>query len=124
MLARNLHSRINLRIQSSHPNAAKRICMRRRKRYDYAYYPILYSDTDRVEQRNLATDPTLRAHLEKEEHESVKEASSSKTVRVDLTHHEDGISEEGEIISHVAASNEEHNYAKVFQAMINTDLCS
>lgn len=124
MLSRSLHSRMNLRVQSPHPNAAKMICMGRRKRFSYAYYSTLYSETDRVEQRNLATDPTLRLHLGKEEHETVKQASSGKTVTRDLKHHEDGISEEGEIISHVAASNEEHDYAEVFQAMINTDLCS
>ena len=39
MLFRSFHSRMNLRIQSPHPNAAKRIRMRWRKRYGYVFYP-------------------------------------------------------------------------------------
>ena len=49
MLIRSSHSTMNLRIHSPHPNVAKRICMRRRKRYGYLYYPISYSATDQVE---------------------------------------------------------------------------
>ena len=41
MLSESLHSRVNLRVRSSHLNAAKRVCMRRRKRYGYAYHPTL-----------------------------------------------------------------------------------
>ena len=46
---RSSHSRMNLRTHSPHPNVAKRICMRRRKRYGHLYYPTSYSATDQVE---------------------------------------------------------------------------
>ena len=49
MLNRSSYSRMNLRIHSPHPNLAKRICMRRRKRYVCPYYPTSYSATDQVE---------------------------------------------------------------------------
>lgn len=49
MLIRSLHSRMNLQIHSLHPNVAKRICKRRRKRYVYPYCLTSYSATDQVE---------------------------------------------------------------------------
>ncbi len=36
----------------------------------------------------------------------------------ELDHHEDGVSEAGETTSNDVASNEEHDYAEIFQAMI------
>ena len=64
------------------------------------------------------TDVTPRPHPQEEGQKGVTQASSSQTVTRKLDHHEDGISEAGESTSHEAASNEEHEYAKVFEAMI------
>ena len=48
----------------------------------------------------------------------ITQASSSETVRRNFDHHEDGITEAGESAGHEAASNEEDNYANVFEDMI------
>ena len=64
------------------------------------------------------TDVTPRPHPQEEEQEAVTQASLSQTVTGKLDHHEDGISEAGESASHEAASNEEHGYVELFEAMI------
>ena len=64
------------------------------------------------------TDPTLRPHLGEEGQKGITQASSSQTVTIDFDHHEDGITETGESAGHEAASNEDDDYTKVFEAII------
>ena len=64
------------------------------------------------------TDVTPRPHPREEEQKALTQASLSQTVTRKLDHHEDGITEAGESASHEAASNEEHEYDELFEAMI------
>ena len=64
------------------------------------------------------TDVTPRPHPREEEQKVITQASLSQTVTRKLDHNEDGISEAGESASYEAASNEEHEYDELFEAMI------
>ena len=64
------------------------------------------------------TDVTPRPHPREEEQKAITQASLSHTVIRKSDHYEDCISEAGESASHEAASNEEHEYNELFEAMI------
>ncbi|KAK0510396.1 hypothetical protein JMJ35_006828 [Cladonia borealis] len=76
----------------------------------------LFTKTDNESQS--IKEPSLRPHLREEEQKSVTEASSSEIVIRELDYHADSASETDGTTRNDAASNEEHEYAKLSQAMV------